>query len=188
MGSAHPAAFLADFDTAPVAFTFQDACDDLFHHPCRQCRTGRRFASQRLDSTLNDDCPLTRQHGAMYPTLGPLPIPDFPPVLELGDDLNRHMALNENPVDRIAHPGPGPEMDLIRTERRKTGQRQTGIGNRDQRGCQKHGGCCDKSDSDHQGADHGRSINRCGESLQCLRCPNVFGVQVCPARKTGAAR
>ena len=60
----------------------------------------------------------------MHPTLGPLPVADAPPMLELPGNLDRQVLAREHPVDRVAVAGAGAQIDPVGMQADKTRHRQ----------------------------------------------------------------
>src|SRR4029453_13265474 len=123
-GALDPAADAAHLDPAPVAGAGADFAGhlrlELGHHLGRVC--GRLVQAGRLGG--DNEGALAGQQALMDPAACPLPIAYFPPILELGPDLDGHGFALENPVDRVAWAGPGADVYLVGPERGKTRQRQ----------------------------------------------------------------
>src|SRR2546425_8079403 len=90
-----PAGDVAGLDPAPPEAAFEEVADDARlgagdHHGGRV-----GLAVERPHSALDDDLALAGQHALMHPALGPLPVADAPPMLQLPGDLDRHVLARE---------------------------------------------------------------------------------------------
>src|SRR3984893_17679494 len=100
-----PAGDVAGLDPAPCGAAFEKMADDA-RLGARDHRGGRVGLSiERPHPALDDDLALAGQHPLMHPALGPFPVADAAPMLELPGDLDRHVLTGEHPVDRIAVAG-----------------------------------------------------------------------------------
>src|SRR5216684_2583911 len=71
---------------------------------------------KRADPAFDNDRAFPGNHSFMDPALGALPVADHPPVLELSDDLHRHVLAGQHPFDRVVLPRTDPEVDLVRAQ------------------------------------------------------------------------
>src|SRR5229473_3199702 len=60
-----------------------------------------RALAQRALLAAHDDRALARHHALLHPALGTLDVADAVPMVELCDDLDRHVLAGEDPIDRI---------------------------------------------------------------------------------------
>src|SRR4029453_18039354 len=105
-GALDPAADAAHLDPAPVAGAGADFTGhlrvELGHHLGR----GRRRLVEAGRLGRDDERALAAQQAVVDPAACPLPIADFPPILVLGHDLDRHGLALEHPVDRVPRARP----------------------------------------------------------------------------------
>src|SRR5262245_41941317 len=123
-GTLDPAADAGRPDATPLAGAGSDFAHDLGLALGRDLGRRRRRLVHGGGLCCDDEAALAGQQAMVNPAARPLPVTDFPPVLELGDDLDRHALALEDPVDRIACTGAATDVDLVGSERGKAGNWQ----------------------------------------------------------------
>src|SRR5258708_39551390 len=108
-----PAADAAGFDAAPGRLAFDQLGDDAGLGPRNDLGLAARPRAQDPLLAAHDDRALPRHHALLHPALGSFDVADAVPMIELRDDLDRHVLAGEHPVDRILLARPGADIDLV---------------------------------------------------------------------------
>jgi len=87
----NPAGMIGGVDTAPIGAAFEQPRHNPRFGTSNRRRSNFGQPVKRSDAALNDDRAFADEHTLMHPALSALPVADHPPVLELLDDLDRHL-------------------------------------------------------------------------------------------------
>src|SRR4051812_41395138 len=166
-----PAAVAADVDFAPASLTVQQLAGYSRLDLGEAAGAVARGAAQGAYFADHDDRAFARQHALVDPALGSFPIADSPPCVELRRDLDRNVALHEDPFDRIAGTRARPDIHLRRTQRDESGDRQArrgshagnrfgllGLSGRHAGAGGQQGGQAKSENADTGGNDHGLEL------------------------------
>src|SRR5262249_5732703 len=113
IGALHPTRDIDGFDAAPGVAAFEQLGHDPRLGARDQPRAEVGVAAHGPPPAADHHLALAGQHVLLHPALGAVRVADAPPVLELGDDLDRQVLADKNPFDRVALPRAGAQVDLV---------------------------------------------------------------------------
>ncbi len=152
-----PAAVAAGLDIAEREGAFRQACDHALLElgDADRGKVGAGADDQVLG--VDDDGAVARDQRIVDPAPDPLAVDHAAPVAVFGDDLQRHAAAQEHPVDAMRQRRAAAHVALVGLERDKAWQRQIGFGADGRRGeRRRHGG---REDFGRHGGEVGHRLD-----------------------------